>query len=57
MAPLILTIALKLIEMWLDKAKASKEIWEAYQAFIKAVDSHRSVKINESAKRQRDRLK
>lgn len=53
---LALTVGLKLLEMWMDKKKASKEMWEAYQIFIKAVDAHRSVKINESAKRQRDRL-
>lgn len=57
MASIIISFIIKLLEIWIDREKANKELKEAFIAFQKALDAHRSLKVYESASAQRERLK
>lgn len=57
MASIIISFIIKLLEIWIDREKANKELKEAFIAFQKALDAHKSLKVHESAKSQRERLK
>ncbi len=54
---IVISFLIKLIEMWIDKKKADRELAEAFKNFQKAFDTYRSLKVHESALSQRERLK
>jgi len=56
----IITVALKLLEWFLDRSKAKKEIMQRFYEFVKEFDKEgalKSVKLRESYLRQLEKLK
>ena len=57
---LVITLALKLLEWFLDKSKADKETMERFYDFVEQADKNEllnSVKLRDSYKEQLKKLK
>jgi hypothetical protein len=53
---IVISVVIKILEMWIDRNRTDKELNEAFLQFQKAYDAHRSLKVHESAQGQRERL-